>query len=87
MKGILDRIEDGQHAVILVEDLQREIVIPADCLPSGSKVHSWFDIVWEDEEIKSISLEAETAAAKEEQVEGLMQKLKEKQSGSRFKRK
>lgn len=87
MKGILDRIEDGRQAVILIEEEQREIVFPADRLPPGSKVNSWFDIVLEDEEITSISLDAETAAAKERQVQGLLQRLRGRRSRSRFKRK
>lgn len=86
MKGILDRIENGRQAVILIEEEQREIIFPADRLPPGSKVNSWFDIVVENEEITSISLDVETAAAKERQVQSLLKRLRSRRSGSRFKR-
>lgn len=86
MKGILDRIVDGRYAVILIEEAQREIVLPADCLPEGSEIHSWFDIELDGEEVKSISRDVETEAAKEQQVDALMEKLRAKKGGSRFKR-
>ncbi|HSP21251.1 MAG TPA: DUF3006 domain-containing protein [Planococcus sp. (in: firmicutes)] len=86
MKGMLDRIEDGCLAVILIEELQREIVLPAAWLPEGSRVNSWFDIELDGQEIKSIALDAETAAAKEDKAAGLMRRLKAKRNKSRFKR-
>lgn len=86
MKGILDRIEDGRYAVILIEEEKREVVLPADCLPEGSEIHSWFDIELDGEEIKSISRNVEAEAAKEQRVDALMEKLRAKKRGSRFKR-
>lgn len=86
MKGILDRIEDGRYAVILIEEVQQEVVLPVECLPEGSEIHSWFDIELEGEEVKSISPDEETEAVKEQQVDTLMEKLRAKKSRSRFKR-
>lgn len=86
MKGMLDRIEDGCLAVILIEELQKEIVLPAAWLPEGSEVHSWFDIELDGHQIRSIALDAETAAAKEDQAVALMRRLKAKRGKSRFKR-
>lgn len=87
MKGILDRIEDGRFAVILIEEVRREMILPVECLPEGSAVHSWFDIELEGEEIKSISHDANMEAFKERQAGALMEKLRSRKRGSRFKRK
>ena len=86
MKGMLDRIEDGCLAVILIEELKKEIILPAAWLPEGSQIHSWFDIELDGQEIRSIALDAETAAAKEDKAEALMRRLKAKRGRSRFKR-
>ncbi|MDN7246760.1 DUF3006 domain-containing protein [Planococcus shenhongbingii] len=86
MRGTLDRIEDGQLAVILLEEEQREIVLPVQYLPKGSRVHSWFEIVMDGEEIISITLDEETAESKMNEAEDLMQKLRSRRRSSRFKR-
>ncbi|RNF39099.1 DUF3006 domain-containing protein [Planococcus salinus] len=86
MKGTLDRIEDDGRAVILLEELQQEIVLPMERLPAGSDVDSWFDITLENDEVTSIVLDETTSAKKTEQANELLQKLKSKNSGSKFKR-
>lgn len=85
MKGILDRIEDGRHAVILVEEEGIELVLPADRLPEGSQVNSWFTIDEENGQL-AVILDEKTSLAKEEQAEELMARLRTKKKGSRFKR-
>jgi hypothetical protein len=82
---MLDRIEDGSNAVILLEDYGREIVVPISRLPEGSRVHSWFTITMEEEEIVSIEVDENLAQAKAARAQSLMQRLRRK-SGSRFKR-
>src|SRR5690625_5187042 len=42
--GVLDRIEDGHQAVILIEALEKEWIVPMHQLPPGSKVNMWFDM-------------------------------------------
>ena len=85
MKGILDRIEGGRHAVILVEEEGVELVLPANLLPEGSQVNSWFTIDAEDGQL-AVTLDQETSNAKSVQAEELMTRLRTKKKGSRFKR-
>lgn len=85
MRGVLDRIEDGSRAVIILEDEGREIILPASRLPEGSGINSWFTIDSENEELV-ILLDEETTQLKEEQAKTLTRKLRMKKSGSRFKR-
>ncbi len=42
--GVLDRIEDGNQAVILLEELQQELVVPMYTLPPGSIPNTWLQI-------------------------------------------
>ena len=86
MKGILDRIEDGQNAVILLEQHEREIILPVEQLPAGSAIGSWFNIAMEDGEVSIILLDETTTAEKADHVSGLLKKLKKKDSVSKFKR-
>lgn len=86
MRGTLDRIEDGQYAVILLEQLNQEIVLPVERLPAGSGVGSWFGITMESGEVMSITLDEKISSEKEDQASELLQKLKNKSSGSKFKR-
>lgn len=85
MKGILDRIEDGRHAIILVEEEGVELVLPANRLPEGSQVNSWFTIDAEDGQL-AVTLDEETSIAKTAQAEELVARLRTKKKGSRFKR-
>ena len=86
MKGMLDRIEDGFNAVILLEEQKREIVIPITQLPAGSQVNSWFTITLENGEIASIEADENLAQEKSARAQSLMQRLRGRKSGSRFKR-
>lgn len=85
MRGILDRIEDGSRAVIILEEEGREIILPASRLPEGSDINSWFTIEVENGDLV-ILLDEETTQLKEEQAKTLIQKLRRKKSDSRFKR-
>ncbi|WP_203340571.1 DUF3006 domain-containing protein [Planococcus beijingensis] len=85
MKGILDRIEDGRHAVILVEEEGVELVLPANRLPEGSQVNSWFTIDAENGQL-AVTLDEEASIAKTGQAEELMTRLRTKKKRSRFKR-
>ncbi|WP_456278975.1 DUF3006 family protein [Bacillus sp. AK128] len=86
LKGYLDRIEDDQFAVILVEEIQKEFIIPSTELPEGSKVKSYFDLIIENEKITSIKLNEQMTTTEQQQVDDLMSKLRSKSKGSKFKK-
>ncbi|PLR79750.1 DUF3006 domain-containing protein [Bacillus canaveralius] len=85
MKGYLDRIEENQYAVILVEAVNKEFIIHKEKLPAGSSVHSWFDVTLEDGHITGLTLNEEATASSEQKVDNLTQKLRNK-SRSKFKK-
>jgi hypothetical protein len=86
MKGMLDRIEDGAYAVIVMQEHGQEISVPVSQLPEGSRIHSWFSITLENETVVAISLDEETTEEKSAYASSLRKRLKAKRFGSRFKR-
>ena len=86
MKGYLDRIEDYKFAVILVEECNKEFIIPKNELPEGSVVNSYFDLTIEKNKIKSIKLSEQTTIVEQKKVDELMSKLRSQSKGSKFKK-
>lgn len=87
VKGNLDRIVDGKHAVIIVEELGKEFVVDVERLPTGSKEGAWFNLTINDDTIESIVLDEQYTAKKEKDIENKVNKLRKRSSGSRFQRK
>ncbi|MDX5475285.1 MAG: DUF3006 domain-containing protein [Bacillaceae bacterium] len=86
VKGILDRIVDGKHATILVEDFQIEFVIDASRLPAGSKEGSHFQLILNGKEITELTLDVQSEQESLDKVSSQINRLKAKSKGSRFKR-
>ncbi|NWQ44034.1 DUF3006 domain-containing protein [Bacillus sp. EB106-08-02-XG196] len=86
MKGYLDRIEDNQYAVILVEEMKKEFIIPKEDLPHGSKGNSFFKITIENEKITSMVVDEQATLSEQEKVDDMMTKLRSKSKGSKFKK-
>jgi hypothetical protein len=87
MKGYLDRIEENQHAVILVEEINKEFIIPISKLPNGSTAGSYLNLTIENETITSITLTENETISQQQKVDDMMSKLRKKSSGSKFKKK
>jgi hypothetical protein len=86
MKGYLDRIEDNKFAVILVEEINKEFILPVAELPFGSAVKSYFDLTIENNQITSMKLNEQATMTEQQKVDELVSKLRSKSKGSKFKR-
>ncbi len=87
MKGILDRFEDTNKAVILMEETKEEVVIPAEQLPEGSSQNTYFNMEKVDDEYQVVSIDEATTQKEAEKSSDLMAKLRAKSKGSKFKKK
>jgi len=87
MKGYFDRIEENKFAVILVEEINKEFIVPKDQLPEGSTKNSYFDLTIENEKISSIKLNTQETHTEQQNTEDLISKLRAKSTGSKFKKK
>ena len=70
MKAVIDRFESNV-AVLLVGDKEVKVDFPKILLPKGSKEGSWLKI--------SIELDQAGTAKQTEKIEGMLDKLKNKQ--------
>ncbi|MGP4105809.1 DUF3006 domain-containing protein [Virgibacillus sp. L01] len=87
MKGILDRFEDTNKAVILMEETKEEVVIPAELLPEGSSENTYFNMEKINDEYQIVSIDEATTQKEAEKSSDLMAKLRAKNKGSKFKKK
>lgn len=86
MKGVLDRFENKDQAVILIEEIQKALVVPISELPANSKEGTFFSIEERNGNYKIISIDHETTRREEKKAAELMEKLRAKSKGSKFKR-
>lgn len=56
-RAVIDRIVDGEHAVILVGNEEQEIVYPAKELPPAAKEGSVLQVILENGVIEQIELD------------------------------
>lgn len=86
MKGILDRIEDNNQAVILIEEIQETIIVPLEELPENSQENTYFHIEEKDGKYRVLSIDNEATEEAKEKSEDLLAKLRAKSSGSKYRR-
>ncbi|RAZ67782.1 DUF3006 domain-containing protein [Planococcus maitriensis] len=87
MRGVLDRFEDGGVAVIIAEQAGREFRVPLRYLPEGSRRGMWFTLSVEDGRVVDIEADLAQTNERTEKAGELMARLRNKSTGSRFKRK
>ncbi len=74
--GVLDRIEDNEQAVILIEDLGEELIVPRQDLPLGSKENTWFLIEKNNEgKLERISIDYKTTIEEAKKMKRLGKKV------------
>lgn len=87
LKGVLDRIEDGDMAVILIENLGEQFEVPVCDLPEGSEEGTWFIVDRCDDAFVVVEIDEETTKKEAHKSEDLLAQLRAKSKGSKYKRK
>ncbi len=80
-----DRIANNDQAVLLVESIQKDILLPTSLLPAGSEPGNWFLIMLQDEEITSIELDEAKTKQMENDIQNRLKRLQSRKK-SRFKK-
>ena len=82
-KAVIDRVEDGTWAVLLVGREELEKIVHVDRLPQGARAGSWLKVRLEEDKVSDIAVdEAETRAARR-RVGSKLERLR--QRGAHFK--
>ncbi|MUK87703.1 DUF3006 family protein [Ornithinibacillus sp. L9] len=88
VQGVLDRFEDQNQAVILIEELKEELVVSKDTLPAGSEVNTYFTLEKnEDGDFTILAINEKATQAATNKTSNLIAKLRAKNQGSKFKKK
>jgi hypothetical protein len=77
-RAVVDRIEDGELAVVLVGDDEIEHVVPRNELPEGSEAGSVLRVSIDDGRIVNARLDADDAKQTKQRVDDKMRKLRER---------
>jgi Ser/Thr protein kinase RdoA (MazF antagonist) len=85
MIGVLDRFE-GELAVILVEEEKEEFTVDKKELPSGSEVNTLFNVTKENGNYRILEINKEATSKAQKKSANLMDQLRARSKGSKFKR-
>ncbi|WP_171051809.1 DUF3006 domain-containing protein [Alteribacter natronophilus] len=85
-QAVLDRIEDGQWAVLLAGKEEEEIILPVSKMPGGASEGDWFTLTFVGDTVSSVVSDNEAGIQAKENISRKMEALKKKK-GSRFKTK
>lgn len=75
-QGVLDRIEDENHAIILIESEHITLVKPIQSLPSNSQVNMWFTVELREESYRIAAIDYKKTKAAEKRSAKLNRLLK-----------
>ncbi len=79
-KAVLDRIEEGQHAVLLVGEEEREFIVPVERLPEGAKAGSWLRVQVDGESLTILGVDQGEEEAARLRIEDKMARLRQRGS-------
>ncbi|MDX9803868.1 MAG: DUF3006 domain-containing protein [Dehalococcoidales bacterium] len=77
-KAVIDRIEDGKTAVMLVGEKEIQYEYSADKLPEGANEGSWVKLTIEDGEITGIELDEHETAVMKNRIQSKMDMLRKR---------
>lgn len=81
----LDRFTDNNGALLLIEELKKELLMDKSQLPSESVVGTWFLVEIQNDLITKITIDSSKTKFMEQEIGNRMERLKSTKK-SRFKR-
>lgn len=83
---VLDRIVNGEQAVLLLEDEKGEYIVPLSQLPSQATIGSWLQITLHQGEVINAKLDASKTEEARQRVAEKLAQLRQQQR-SHFRKK
>jgi hypothetical protein len=84
-KAVVDRIVDGEHAVLLVGEREQEMVVPVAQLPAEAGAGMWLRVEVEEGVVTEIVVDVEETEIVRRRIAGKMALLRGR--GGRLRRK
>lgn len=75
-RAVVDRIEDGGQAVLLVGEEEREHVVSGDRLPPGAKAGIWLRVRFSGGDLVCALIDAEETERAQQRVREKMERLR-----------
>lgn len=75
-KAVIDRIVDGQHAVLLVGEDETERVIPVAQLPEQAAEGLWLQVRFEDDRLVEVTVDTEETERTQQRIDEKMARLR-----------
>ncbi len=82
-KAVVDRIEEGSQAVLLVGEDEREFVIPVEELPEGAGAGAWLRVRLEGADLTVLGIDQGEEDAARQRIEDKLARLRQRGSRSR----
>ncbi|WP_368654391.1 DUF3006 family protein [Ornithinibacillus sp. 4-3] len=86
MKGFIDRFIGNEKAVILIEELGKEIHLPLSSLPNGCGIGSWVTLAKQNGIYEITEIDHKMTIIQKEKVDHLTKKLEMKKKKSKFRK-
>ena len=77
-QAVIDRIEDGQHAVLLVGEEEREQIVPVAALPPESKPGSWLRVRFEGARLVSATVDLEETERTRQRISDKLDRVRQR---------
>ncbi|WP_096274102.1 DUF3006 domain-containing protein [Paucisalibacillus globulus] len=75
--GVVDRIENDELAIILVEELELEFVVKKSDFTEKLAQYDWVDLIIVRNEIKELTINQEKTQERGKEIKELMEELKQ----------
>jgi hypothetical protein len=80
---VIDRIVDGEHAVLLVGDAEVEHIVPAHRLPAEAVPGTWLRVRFDDAELVEIAVDARETEEVRARISSKMERLRQRKRRGR----
>ncbi|MEX1028136.1 MAG: DUF3006 domain-containing protein [Candidatus Paceibacterota bacterium] len=77
-KAVIDRIEDGEQAVLLVGEDERERIVPVSSLPDDAKAGNWLKVRFDGDELVEAVVDLEETERVKERISDKMARLRQR---------
>lgn len=77
-QAVIDRVEEGRFAVLLVGEAQTERVVPLDELPAGVRAGTWLRVRFESDRLVDAQIDADATRQASARIAVKMQRLRQR---------